>query len=180
MRQFYCKSQSFGPRITSISPLTSGVQGTPYSITLAGTGGTPPYTYALISGTLDSGVTLSSSGVIAGTPLNAEADVIGIQLTDANGVKGPVQLFVLTFVPSLFLAGETLPAATNGVPYSQNISGQASGGTPPYTFSLISATGTDSWFVSAAGVITGVPGQAFLVTDTGVPIVTDAGVQLTT
>ena len=179
MRQFYCKPQSFSPRITSPSPLTSGIQGNPYSYTLTATGGSPPYTYALVSGTLAPGVTLSSSGVFSGTPSTNEVDILGIQVTDAFGVKGPVQLFVLTFVPSLFLAGITLPAATNGVPYSQNISGQASGGTPPYTFSLISATGTDVWFVSAAGVITGTPGQAFLVTGDAVPIVTGDGVQLT-
>ena len=180
MNQFRCRPMMYGPSIATPSPLTSGVQGVPYSLTLTGTGGQPPYTYALVSGTLDTGITLSPGGVISGTPVNAEADVIGLVITDANGLKGVKQLFVLTFVPSLFLAGETLPLATLGVPYSQDISGQASGGTPPYVFSLLSSTGTDVWFVTTAGVINGIPGQASLVTDAGVPLVTDAGVQLTT
>jgi len=175
MYQFRSKPMMFGPSITSPSPLTSGVQGVPYSFTLNGCGGQPPYTYALISGSLDSGVTLSPSGLISGTPVNAEADVIGLQITDVNGLKGIKQLFVLTFVPSLFLTGETLPTATIGVPYTQNIAGQASGGTPPYTFSLISATGTDTWTVSAAGVINGTPGSAFRVTNTGAFRTTNTG-----
>lgn len=180
MMQLRCKPMGFGPTITNRSPLTSGVQGVPFSLTLTGTGGKPPYTYALIMGTLDSGVTLSASGVFSGTPINSEVDTLGLQITDANGTKGNVQLFILTFVPSLTFVGETLPTATPGVAYSQNISGQASSGTPPYTFTLLSTTGTDIWTVSPSGVINGIPGQAFLVTESGNSLITETTLNLVT
>ena len=80
------------------------------------------------------------------------------------------------------MLGETLPAATNGVFYTQNIAGQAKGGTPPYSYTLISTTGGDTWFVSLAGVITGTPVTAgnFLITETGAYLVTETGANLIT
>ncbi len=63
------------------------------------------------------------------------------------------------------LVGETLPAATQGVFYSQNIATQASGGFPPYTFALLSDTGPDTPMVSSAGVITFTPTTQTLLAD---------------
>ena len=40
----------------------------PYSATLAASGGTPPYAWSITAGTLPAGLTLSSAGVISGTP----------------------------------------------------------------------------------------------------------------
>jgi hypothetical protein len=68
--------------ITTTSPLPSGVVGVPYSVTLAAAGGSPPYTWSLTSGTLDTGLTLSAAGVISGTPVNVETDTITIKVTD--------------------------------------------------------------------------------------------------
>jgi putative Ig domain-containing protein/matrixin/fibronectin type III domain protein/Ig-like domain-containing protein len=50
---------------TSLAPITRGV---PYSQQLSATGGSPPYTWSLISGALPAGLSLSSSGLISGTP----------------------------------------------------------------------------------------------------------------
>src|SRR5208283_3074849 len=58
---------------------------------------------------------------------------------------------------TLTLTGETLPTATKGVPYSQSVAGQASGGTPPYTFTEV-AGGPDIISVSPTGTITFTPG----------------------
>jgi hypothetical protein len=80
------------------------------------------------------------------------------------------------------LIGETLPSATVGVAYTQNISGQASGGVPPYTFSLLgTAPPGDTWFISSAGVITGTPiTQNVLITENGTFLVTETGANLIT
>jgi len=51
-----------------------------------------------------------------------------------------------------------LPNATNGVAYSTTLA--ATGGTPPYVWSLVSSTGANTWAVSAGGVVTGTPGFA--------------------
>jgi beta-glucosidase len=60
---------------------------------------------------------------------------------------------------TLLLTGETLPPGTTGVPYSQSIASQASGGTPPYTFAEVSG-GPDTITVSPTGTITLTPGAS--------------------
>ena len=69
--------------------------------------------------------------------------------------------------PTLSFTGETLPPATIGVYYSQDISGQVLGGSLPYTFTEVSSTGSNIWSVSATGVISGIPGFVLRVTDSG-------------
>ena len=57
-----------GLAITTTS-VPVGILGKAYSATLAATGGTPPYTWSIASGTLPAGLTLgASTGVISGTP----------------------------------------------------------------------------------------------------------------
>ena len=68
------------------SPLPAGVVGTPYSQTLTATGGTGPYTWTILFGSLPSGLTLSSSGVISGTPLTAGAQNFTVSLHDSLAV----------------------------------------------------------------------------------------------
>src|SRR5436190_13083433 len=58
--------------ITTASPLVSGTVGTAYSQTLAATGGTPPYAWSVISGSLPTALTLNAtSGSMSGTPTTA-------------------------------------------------------------------------------------------------------------
>lgn len=44
--------------------------GTPYSQVITATGETAPYTFAVTSGSLPPGMSLSSAGVLTGTPKN--------------------------------------------------------------------------------------------------------------
>jgi hypothetical protein len=70
------------------SSLPNGTVGEAYSQTLAATGGTAPYIWALTSGTLPAGLSLSSVGVISGTPTtSASATSITVSVTDsANAI----------------------------------------------------------------------------------------------
>jgi len=61
------------PVITTESPLPRGTFGLPYSHTLQAIGGVPPYTWTLTEGSLHDGLTLSTQGVISGTPVLAAA-----------------------------------------------------------------------------------------------------------
>jgi beta-glucanase (GH16 family) len=56
------------PIAITTSALPGATVGTGYSAALKATGGVPPYTWSLASGTLPAGLSLSSSGVISGTP----------------------------------------------------------------------------------------------------------------
>jgi len=58
------------PTITTGSSALAGSVGTAYSVQLAGSGGISPYIWSVASGsTLPAGLTLSSTGVLSGTPL---------------------------------------------------------------------------------------------------------------
>jgi hypothetical protein len=54
--------------LVTTATLPVATNGAAYSFALQGGGGVPPFTWSLVSGTLPNGLTLSSSGVIAGTP----------------------------------------------------------------------------------------------------------------
>jgi hypothetical protein len=53
-----------------------------YSETLVGIGGTSPYTWSLLSGTLPDGITLSSGGLLSGTPTEYGNFTFTAQLRD--------------------------------------------------------------------------------------------------
>lgn len=56
------------PRIISVE-LPAGLANRPYSVTLAGIGGSTPYTWKIISGALPGGLGLDEeNGIISGTP----------------------------------------------------------------------------------------------------------------
>ena len=67
--------------ITTSSPLADGYVGTPYSATLQASGGTPPYTWTVDSGSLLP-LSLSSAGVISGTPTIATTLSFTARVTD--------------------------------------------------------------------------------------------------
>jgi hypothetical protein len=70
--------------------------GTAYSLTLSASGGVSPYTYAVQSGTLPSGLTLSSAGVISGTATDApQSQAITVRATDDNGATTTSSSFTL-------------------------------------------------------------------------------------
>lgn len=75
--------------------LAGGTVGTAYSETISTSGGTSPYTYSLQSGSLPGGCTLSSAGVISGTPTTAATYTFTVLVTDANGITG-TQTFQIT------------------------------------------------------------------------------------
>lgn len=147
------------PAIT-LTPATlpNGRVGTAYAATITGSGGTAPYSFAVISGALPVGVVLSSAGVISGTPTTAATSSATIQGTDANGCFASVVYSIvvapaITPCPVITLTPATLPNATIGVAYSQSLT--ASGGTGPYVFTLQTGTLPPGLTLSSAGVIAG-------------------------
>jgi hypothetical protein len=65
----------------SIAPLTKNV---PYSQQLSATGGAAPYTWQLTAGALPPGLTLSSTGLISGTPTTSGSFSFTVTVRDRN------------------------------------------------------------------------------------------------
>ncbi|MGI8691106.1 MAG: choice-of-anchor Q domain-containing protein, partial [Thermomicrobiales bacterium] len=78
------------PTIT-LSPTTlpSGVKGVAYPpTTITAAGGTASYAFTVTMGTLPTGLTLSLSGVLSGTPTVTDSFTVTVTATDANGFTG--------------------------------------------------------------------------------------------
>ncbi len=83
------------PLFVTTSTLPGGTVGTPYAAQqLTATGGTNSYTWSLASGSLPAGLSLSSGGVISGTPTASGASAFVVSATDANGQSIPGNLSI--------------------------------------------------------------------------------------
>lgn len=147
------------PTITvSPSTLPTPVVGVAYSQTVTANGGVPGYTFSVSGGTLPPGLSLSPGGTLSGTPLAAGGYSFSIQAIDSNGQSG-AQLYGFTInAPAIDIQPAAVPAGTVGAAYSETLS--ASGGTAPYTFSLVSGALPPGMTLSGAGALEGTPTSA--------------------
>jgi len=70
--------------LTRFAAAVGGI-GTAYSVQLSGEKGNAPYSYSVSAGTLPDGLSLSTSGLLDGTPTTAGTSSFTVLLTDANG-----------------------------------------------------------------------------------------------
>ena len=142
------------------TPPATGNVGTPYTGSVAASGGTGPYTYALAAGSLPAGVTLkTATGIISGTPTLAQSKTgIRIKVTDSTGATFTSNAFSITIaaVQALAISGNPPTTVQEGASYSAQYG--ASGGVQPYTFSLLSGSlPTGLSLDPSSGLISGVP-----------------------
>ena len=101
---------------------TAGTSGQPYTFQLTTTGGVAPYTFTLQSGAFPSGLSMSSSGLITGTPTTAGTSTAAILITDSNGV--------------LCVGAVSITVSSSGPDWStmvwDNVSAQSTGGRSPF------------------------------------------------
>lgn len=148
------------PDITTTSPLANGEQGLAYTpVTITATGGTGALSFAVTSGALPPGMSLSSGGVLDGTPTAAGAYNFTVTATDTLNISGN-QVFDITIDPpstgSPNITTTTLPNGTEGQVYGPETIA-ATGGAVPYTFALTSGSLPTGLSLSTAGVVTGTP-----------------------
>jgi len=75
------------PTIYVTSPgLPAATVGQQYLQSLTVAGGSAPYSFALVDGVPPSGITLSTAGVLSGTPTTAGTYLFTVHITDAKGV----------------------------------------------------------------------------------------------
>ena len=82
--------------IFSTTSLPDATLFTPYSTSIAASGGTGTITYAQTDGTLPTGVTLAADGTLAGTPTDGGSFTFTVTATDGNSCAVPMSytLFV--------------------------------------------------------------------------------------
>ncbi len=143
--------------VINLSPtgLPNGIVGSSYSQTISGNGGTPPYGYGVTAGSLPSGLTLTSSGFLSGTPSSAGTFSFTVTATDVQGCTGTRNYSLRIDCPLINLNPSSLSTGIVGSSYSQTIS--AGGGTVPYSFSTTSGTLPTGLTLSLAGLLSGVP-----------------------
>jgi large repetitive protein len=130
--------------------------GNSYTAALSAAGGIGPYSFAVTAGTVPPGLTVSNTGVFAGTPTAGGSFTFTVTATDAGGFTGSRVYTVPVNAPSLALTPTTLPNGTGGTPYSQTI-GVIGGGTAPFTFSLTAGALPPGLTLSNSGTLSGTP-----------------------
>lgn len=116
-------------------------------------GGTSPFTYAVAGGTTPPGLNLQPNGTVQGTLSGAGTFSFTLRATDANGATATAG-YSLIVNPAIVVTA-SIPAFGT---VNSNFGGQfsATGGTPPYTWS-IGPLPFGVTFDPATGQITGVP-----------------------
>jgi hypothetical protein len=164
------QSQPLSISIVSVLAITTtslpnGSVGTTYSQPLAATGGTSPYTWRLISGALPAGLSLSSSGVISGTPTAAGTATFTVKVTDSTtptpqSASQPLSTTVNgASGGALTITTTSLPAGVLSVAYTSTVA--VSGGIPPYSWSVTSGSLPAGLTLNTStGVISGTPTTA--------------------
>jgi hypothetical protein len=138
----------------SLGPLGTGVSS---SQQLSASGGVPPYTWTLAAGALPPGLTLSASGSISGTPTTAGTYGFTVRVTDGSSATAQ-QAFTLIVASSFAISACPAGNAIQGQSYSSAPS--ATGGQPPYTWTLAAGTlPSGLTFATASGGISGTPSQ---------------------
>ena len=132
----------------------------PYSASLMGSGGTPPYTWS-VAPALPNGLSLdSASGSISGTPTTQGTTTHAFSLHDnsvpAQTVSQTLNLTVAPPAAALTITTTSLPNGTVGQPYSRPV--QATGGTGAFTWTISAGTLPANLNLDpSTGVISGTP-----------------------
>jgi hypothetical protein len=167
--------------ITNGEPLLvcpSGKVGSPYSLQLVARGGCEPsFVFRLQSGGLPAGLSVSSSGLITGTPTQSGDALFYMQIHDVgpseggpswcSNPKNAERQFKITIDPGLQITTNSIPqTASIGVPYSAALQAQIvtstnppAGATPTgVTWTVLQyGTGLPQGLSLTDGVISGTP-----------------------
>lgn len=144
--------------IITISPasLPNSQVNTTYNQTLTASGGTPPYTFTVISGSLPTGLSLSPNGVLTGTPTVTNIFNFTIQVSDANNCMATRNYVISISCAAINITPSSLPNVTVNTAYpTQTL--VANGGIAPYNFTVSNGTLPTGLTLTNAGVLSGTP-----------------------
>lgn len=129
--------------------------------TVSASGGDTPYSWTAVG--LPTGLSMSSTGVISGTPVAQGAYTFAVTATGSNGLSSTPKIVSLLVVPSgagLSVLTTTLASGKVGTPYGAQLN--AVGGTGTYTWALVAPSQLPAGLLlsPATGAINGTPTAA--------------------
>lgn len=138
--------------------------GRPFSYKLEVSGGVPPYAFILQQGPLPPGLTFESNGMIAGTPTLVGDYSFNAYITDSVQLSESIThttigIYLFKVIdapaPQLVIEGSQPPKATKGMVYLYRF--KASGGRPPYQWSVTEGQLPNGLALSSIGELGGTP-----------------------
>src|SRR5437660_824040 len=139
---------SIPPLQVTNSQLSGGTVGSAYSATLNASGGTSPYSWSVSSGTLPTGLSLSSSGTLSGTPTVAGAFPFTVAVKDAASASASASLSINVVTAALPTVSISNPANGATVSGTTTVSGVASDG---LTITSVQVSVDGGAFANASG-----------------------------
>ncbi len=152
------------PVVVSASPTPpAGVVTNPYAgFSFSASGGSPPFTWAITSGTLPGGLTLASDGTLSGTPTSVGSFAFTVTATDSAQTPGtgaqPFSVTINAPEPLLISPGQTPPAGVHGTSYGFAFT--ATGGYFPLSWTLTAGTLPPGLALNSDGSLSGTPTKA--------------------
>jgi len=141
------------PLVIDTSFIADVTVNSPINVELSGSGGTVPYEWEIIEGSLPIGISFDENGIFSGLPQSSEKVEFTVSLIDSNERKITKGLN-FEIVENLELISANIPQAISGEEYLFEFS--TKGGTPPYRWSLSEGLLPEGIVISSEGVISGV------------------------
>lgn len=131
--------------------------GQAYNQPLTVTGSTNTFTFAVSSGMLPTGITLSTGGVLSGTPTVAGSYTFTVTATDNFGCSTSTTYTIVVACPTIVLSPGTLPPGNVGFAYSQTFT--VTGSTNTFTYTSTGAL-PPGLTLTTGGILAGTPTTA--------------------
>jgi hypothetical protein len=109
------------PLSITTTSLTSGTVGVSYATNLSATGGKTPYTWSIISGSLPSGLSLSTGGLISGTPTTAGTYSFTVQVRDSSSPQQTASKALSIVVNPASVSPPASPSNLSATALSQSV-----------------------------------------------------------
>jgi hypothetical protein len=122
--------------VIGANAVPTGGKGVFYSFTVPVSGGRPPFTWRVKTGSLPAGLTLdAATGTISGIPTGGASVQFALAVTDGDSpAQTAEQTFSISILDKLYITTTGLPNARLGMAYTADVN--AALGTLPYTFTL--------------------------------------------
>ena len=150
------KTLPYADILTAVESTPNVASGAAYTGSVTPSGGHSPYTYAVQTGALPTGISLNAStGAISGSSTSVGSYAGTFRVTDVGGRTADTASFAFDVTAALSI-GKSFSDTVENASYSG--SATASGGATPYTYSVLSgALPTGLSLNSSTGAVTGTP-----------------------